>query len=149
MRAIKVLESSVLNLGERENQPQQHQLLMLLLPSVVASTSAREAKILWTAQTILVHNQNCNVMDFRNFTHVCFLIVPWVKSLLYDKISTNYVKFGILPYFNDLCQSEVKAAPFCLTSYGESLNRIFQEEQMNIHLTYFNKEFQIFCKSSF
>ena len=37
----------------------------------------------------------------------------------------NYVKFGIPPYLKDLCQSELKAAPFCPTNYGESLNRIF------------------------
>ena len=33
----------------------------------------------------------------------------------------------------------VQTAPFCVTSYDKSLNRIFEEEQMDMHLQYFKK----------
>ena len=54
-----------------------------------------------------------------------------------------YTNFGVAPYLKDSLLSKVKAAPFCETNYDESLNRIFQEEQMVIHLQYFIEETQI------
>ena len=54
-----------------------------------------------------------------------------------------YTNFGIAPYLKDLLISKVKAAPIYAASYDESLNRVFQEEQMDIHLRYFNEETQM------
>ena len=54
-----------------------------------------------------------------------------------------YTNFGIAPYLKDLLISKVKASPIYAASYDESLNRVFQEEQMDIHLRYFNEETQM------
>ena len=64
-----------------------------------------------------------------------------LKSLLWDKNKfAYYTNFGIAPYFKDSLLSNVKAAPFYVTSNDKSLNRILQEEPMDIHLQYFNEE---------
>ena len=51
-----------------------------------------------------------------------------------------FINFGMAPYFKEILQQKIKATPFFALSYDESLNRIFQEEQMDIILRYFNAE---------
>ena len=83
-------------------------------------------------------------MDFHTFCSVYFLIVPLLKSLLWNKYKcAYYTNFGIAPYFKDSLLSNVQAALFYVTSHDKSLNRIFQEEPMDIHLRYFNEETQM------
>ena len=51
-----------------------------------------------------------------------------------------FINFGIASYFMEILEGKKKATHFFLMSYDESLNRIFQEEQMDIILRYFNND---------
>ena len=114
------------------------------LPSVVANASATEAEIIWTIRTILLHNSNRSCDGLSKLFQQMFpdSKIANVFSLGRTKCG-YYTNFGIAPYLKDLLISKVKAAPIYAASYDEYLNRVFQEEQMDIHLRYFNEETQM------
>ena len=115
-----------------------------LLPSVVANASATEAEIVWTIRTVLLHNSNRSCDGLPKLFQCMFPDSKIAKIFSLGRTKCGYyTNFGIAPYLKDTLISKVKAAPFYALSYDESLNRVFQEEQMDIHLRYFNEETQM------
>ena len=49
-----------------------------------------------------------------------------------------YMTHGIGPYYKTKLIDKIKSASYFVASYDESLNRNFQEEQMDIHIRYFD-----------
>ena len=45
--------------------------------------------------------------------------------------------FGIAPYFKNLLLDEIKASPYYVLSFDESLNTVLQKEQMDVIICYF------------
>ena len=48
------------------------------------------------------------------------------------------ITHGIGPYYKTKLNDKIKSASYFVASYDESLNRNFQEEQMDIHIRYFD-----------
>ena len=48
-------------------------------------------------------------------------------------------KFGLAPYFKDLLIKEIKAANIFFVSFDESLNKVLQEEQMDVQFRYWKE----------
>ena len=114
------------------------------IATAAGNASATEAEITWTIKTILLHNSNRSCDELSKLFHYMFpdSKIANIFSLGRTKCG-YYTNFGIAPYLKDLLISKVKAAPFYVANYDESLNRVFQEEQMDIHLRYFNEETQM------
>ena len=49
------------------------------------------------------------------------------------------MNFGLAPYFKDLLLKEVKAADCFGVPFGQSMNKVLQEEQMNVQIRYWNE----------
>ena len=47
------------------------------------------------------------------------------------------LNFGIAPYFKNLLLDEIKASPYYVLSFDESLNTVLQKEQMDVIICYF------------
>ena len=63
------------------------------------------------------------------------------KSFILGRTKCSYfINFGIAPYLKELLAAKLKSSNFCGTCFDESLNRVFQEEQMDLDLRYFNIE---------
>ena len=48
------------------------------------------------------------------------------------------ITHGIGPYYKTKLIDKIKSRSYFVASYDESLNRNFQEEQMDIHIRYFD-----------
>ena len=51
-----------------------------------------------------------------------------------------FINFRITPHLKELLVAKLKSSDFCVTCCSESLNWVFQEEQMDVVLRYFNNE---------
>ena len=62
------------------------------------------------------------------------------KSFKLSKTKCGYfINFGLAPYFKDLLVKEIKAANIFVVSFDESLNKVLQEEQMDVQVRYWNE----------
>ena len=100
--------------------------------------------------SFLVHNSNHSCDGLPKLFQCMFPDSAIVKIFtIWPSKCAYYANSDVAHYLKDSLVSKVKAAPFYITSYGELLNRIFQEEQMDIHLHYFNKWIQMYYDSPF
>ena len=62
------------------------------------------------------------------------------KSFKLSKTKCGYfINFGLAPYFKDLLVKEIKAANIFVVPFDESLNKVLQEEQMDVQVRYWNE----------
>ena len=53
---------------------------------------------------------------------------------------SHLMNFGLPPYFKDKLSLAIKALPVYIVLFDESMNSVLQEEQMNIHITFWDSE---------
>ena len=62
------------------------------------------------------------------------------KSFKLSKTKCGYfINFRLAPYFKDLLVKEIKAANIFVVLFDESLNKVLQEEQMDVQFRYWNE----------
>ena len=106
---------------------------------MMLTSNVTEAKILWAVRTCLTHSSlhSCDGIS-RLFSRM-FSDSNVAKSFSLSITKCGYfINFGVVPYLKDQLLSIVDNSTFFVVSYVESMNRIFQEEQMDIGLRYFN-----------
>ena len=54
-----------------------------------------------------------------------------------DKCS-YYINYSIKPYYKSVLTNEIKASPYYSKSFDETLNKITQQEQMDIYVALWN-----------
>ena len=63
------------------------------------------------------------------------------KSFTLGRAKCSYfINFGVAPYLKELLLAKRKFSDFFVTCYDGLLNQVFQEEQMDVVLRYFNNE---------
>ena len=62
-----------------------------------------------------------------------------VKSFQLSKTKCGcIINFGLVPYFKDLWLKKIKAFDCFRVSFDESMNKVLQEEQMDVQIRYWN-----------
>ena len=56
-----------------------------------------------------------------------------------DKCS-YYINYGIGPYYKSVLTNEIKASPYYSTSFDKTLNKVTQQEQMDIYMKFWNSD---------
>ena len=111
------------------------------ISSYIINKDATEAEMLWVLRTVLCHNSSLSCDGIPKLFMRMFSDSSIAKAFTMGRTKCSYfINFGIASYFKEVLQQKMKATPFFALSYNESLNRIFQEEQMDIKLRYFNAE---------
>ena len=63
-----------------------------------------------------------------------------VKSFQLSKTNCNYIiNFGLVPCFRDLLLKEIKASDCFGVSFDENMNKVLEEEQIDVQIRYWNK----------
>ena len=58
---------------------------------------------------------------------------PTASKLSLGATKMSYLlNFGIAPYFKNLLLDEIKASPYYVLSFDESLNTVLQKDQMDV-----------------
>ena len=59
------------------------------------------------------------------------------ESFKLGKTESGYfINYGLAPFFKTNLIKSIKDSPFFAASFGESLNRIYQDEQMDFQICY-------------
>ena len=110
------------------------------LPFMMLTSNVTEAEILWAIRTCLTHSSLHSCDGISKLFSRMFSDSNIAKSFSLARTKCGYfINFGVAPYLKDLL-SIVDTSTFFVVSYDESMNRIFQEEQMDIGLRYFNDD---------
>ena len=61
------------------------------------------------------------------------------KNFQLGKTKCGYlITYGISPFFKDELIKTIKSAPFLSVSFDESMNRVFQEEPMDVVIRFWD-----------
>ena len=66
-------------------------------------------------------------------------VIPKNFTFSKDKCS-YYTNYGIGPYYKLVLTNEIKASPFFSTSFDKTLDKVTQQEQMDICMTFWNSD---------
>ena len=62
-------------------------------------------------------------------------------AIKHFSLSYSYlINFGLAPYYKDKLLLAIKTSPFYSVLFDESMNSVLQEEQMNIHIRFWDSE---------
>ena len=68
-------------------------------------------------------------------------MIVQLQSLTLGRTKCSYfINFGIAPHLKEPLLAKLKSSDIFLTCYDDSLNRVLQEEQMDVVLRYCNNE---------
>ena len=104
---------------------------------MIISVGSCHVEILWAIKVVMskFSVNSCKKMD--ELFCVMFPDSEIAKTFKLGPSNSAYLfTYGIAPYFKNLLQQAVKAAPYFVASFDECSNRITQDEQMDVVLRY-------------
>ena len=130
---------------EQSNEAQvispQQKSSQCTLPFMMLTSNVTEAEILWAIRTCLTHSSLRSCDGILKLFSRMFSDGNIAKSFSLARTKCGYfINFGVAPYLKDQLLSIVDTSTFFVVSYDESMNSIFQKEQMDIGLRYFNDD---------
>ena len=107
---------------------------------MTAPTSALRAEVLWTLKVISSHYSLRSCLGLKELFEAMFSDSEIAKSFKLSKTKCGYfINFELAPYFKDSIVKEIKAANIFVVLFDESLNKVLQEEQMDVQFRYWNE----------
>lgn len=117
-----------------------------VLQDVSTSIGVISAEIRWTIKTVMSHFSMRSCLDISSLFKAMFPDSDIAKNFQMSKTKVGYyITFGIAPYFKNLLLRDIKDSPFYSVLFDESLNKIFQEEQMDIQIRFWNNSSNLAC----
>ena len=103
--------------------------------------SVSKAEILWAMKVILNHYSLRSCLGISSLFQTMFNDSEVAKRFFLSKTKCGYlVNFGLAPYYERLLLDEILKAPYYTVLFDETLNKIVQEEQMDIYIRYWSEE---------
>ena len=134
------LEIPVQETNKKENPARKENKVQKTLDSVTVPTSALRAEVLWTLKVISSHYSLRSCLGLKELFEAMFSDSEIAKSFKLSKTKCGYFKnFELAPYFKDSIVKEIKAANIFIVLFDESLNKVLQEEQMDVQFRYWNE----------
>lgn len=96
-----------------------------------------KAEAIWVIKTIMSHQSFNSNADISEVFAAMFRDSEIAKQFQCGATKTAYMTcFGLAPYFYDVLTDEIRRADCYVISFDESLNKVTQEEQMDIVVRY-------------
>jgi hypothetical protein len=110
------------------------------IESYIVPTSTLNAEILWALKVVMSHYSLRSCVGLNEIFRVMFSDSDIARGFALSRTKCTYfINFGISPYFKTQLLKDIQASPYFVVSYDESMNRIAQEEQMDIQIRYWNE----------
>ena len=107
------------------------------LNSMVVPVNSLRAEILWTLKVGTSHFSLRSCIGLDELFREMFDDSKTAGSFQLSKTKCGYfINHGLAPHFKDLLLEDVKACPFFVVSFDESLNEFIQKEQMDLQIRY-------------
>ena len=99
------------------------------------------AEIIWTLKSV---SANFSLRSCDGLAQVFQNMFPGnlvAKNFTFNKDKCSYyINYGIGPHYKSILVDQIKSSPCYSTSFDESLNVVIQQEQMDIHITFWNSD---------
>ena len=109
------------------------------LKSFVLSSAVMAAEIKWTLKMVTSHFSFRSCLDINELFRCMFSDSHIAKLFKHSKTKCVYlINFGIAPYFEEVLRKEIIKAPVFSLLFDESMNHILQNEQLDIHIRFWD-----------
>jgi hypothetical protein len=111
------------------------------LDHYVLQNAVTNAEILWALKVVLSKASLRSCEELKCLFQAMFSDSKIAERFQLGKTKCGYyVTYGIAPHFQDLLIKGLKTSPCYSVSFDESLNRIFQLEQMDMNIRYWDEK---------
>ena len=111
------------------------------LQDIAIPVAVLSAEIRWALKVVTSHFSLRSCLELNELLKAMFSDSEIAKSFHMSKTKLAYIiVFGIAPYFKTRLVKKVKSSPFYTVLFDESLNEVFQEEQMDVQIRFWDEE---------
>lgn len=120
------------------------------LSDLAIPVAVSPAEIKWALKSVMSHFSLRSCLEMNSLFKGMFPDSEIANKFQMSKTKMGYyITFGIAPYFKSLLLSDIQNSPFFSVMFDESLNRVFQEEQMDIQIRYWDETSNVACTRYF
>lgn len=120
------------------------------IASMMIPASTLNAEILWTLKVVMSHFSLRSCLGLNELFSTMFPDSNIAKSFQLSKTKCGYlINYGLAPYYKNELVQAIKASPFVVLSFDESMNNVLQEEQMDLHIRYWEETSKKVCTRYF
>ena len=110
------------------------------IESFIVSSNVLRAEILWALNVVKCHFSLRSCIGLNELFKVMFKDSDIAKDFKLGKTKCTYlINFGLAPYFKQELLNSIKASSHFVVSFDESLNRVVQDDQMDIQIRFWNE----------
>jgi len=107
--------------------------------SYMISTNTLNAEIYWALKVVMSHYSLRSCVGLNDLFKVMFSDSEIANSFALSRTKCTYlINFGLSPIFKSKLIKDIQSSPYFVASYDESMNRISQDEQMDVQIRYWN-----------
>ena len=100
-----------------------------------------KAEITWTLKSVMSHFSYSSAADMNAVFQAMFPDSEIARKFQLGSTKMAYVlKFGLAPYFHKELLSQLKDCEHIVVAFDESLNKVTQHGQMDIHVRFYDKD---------
>ena len=99
--------------------------------------SVTNAEIIWTLKNVQANFLLKSCESLPKVFQEMFPDSVIAKNFTFSKDKCSYyINYGVGPCYKSVLTNEIKASPYYSTSFDETLNKVTQQEQMDIYVTF-------------
>lgn len=111
------------------------------LNAVISKDDVLRAEIIWALKVVTSHYSLNSCTDIGQCFRIMFPDSDVAKKFTCGATKCSYlVCFGLAPFFIEVLTDAVRAADCFSVSFDESMNRVTQKEQMDLHVRFWDKD---------
>ena len=109
------------------------------IPSIFCLRYSVYAEIIWALYCVQHGLSDNSMKEFGETLRVMCPSSPEAQNFKMASTKLMYVvNHGLYPYFKELLQTEVAAAPYITPMFDESMNDVLQKSEMDVHIRYWD-----------
>jgi hypothetical protein len=109
------------------------------LTSFLNKDDVTKAEIMWTLKTVMSNYSYNSATGLNELLQAMFPDSEIAKKFQLSSTKMAYIiRFGLAPYFHSELLSQVKNCDHFVLAFDESLNKVTQHGQMDIHIRFFD-----------
>ena len=110
------------------------------LESFIVSRNTLHSEIPWSLKVVMSHFLLRSCTDLSELFEVMFKDNEIAKGFAPSRTKCTYlINFGVAPYFREELISSIKTSPHFVASFDEYLNRVLQDDQVDIQIRFLDE----------
>ena len=138
LKSLKVENIFFKSLGSSETSPKPLSSPQTV-ESLIVLVSALRAEVLWVFKVLKNNFSLRSCFDLNDLFKSMFPNSEIAKTFKLSRTKCGYlINYGLALFFRDVLLKSINASPYFMISYDESMNKILQDEQMDLQARYWD-----------